>query len=235
MKNLFIITEEERKRILGLHESATKRQYLSEQWPKGQLFRKGGMEGGRTDVVDATGKQVRIASGNDFDLPIYGSQAPIGGTVKKGVADPNQRTVPTSTNQLTQKGYYLRKGDKGPLVKTIQTKLLDAGEDVALTSIFDDMTKKAVMSFQTKNNLVNPKTKQPDGIVGPKTWALLSKAKMQNMTPREAEPLKTIAPSNVPADYGKTTQGVADVNKTPVNATRGGSGMGQMYFDDLNN
>ena len=30
MKNLFIITEDEKKRILGLHEDATKRQYLKE-------------------------------------------------------------------------------------------------------------------------------------------------------------------------------------------------------------
>jgi hypothetical protein len=31
MKNLFLINEEEKDRILGLHENATKRQYLSEQ------------------------------------------------------------------------------------------------------------------------------------------------------------------------------------------------------------
>lgn len=31
MKNLFIISEEERKRILDIHESATKRQYLKEE------------------------------------------------------------------------------------------------------------------------------------------------------------------------------------------------------------
>ena len=31
MKNLFILSEEEKNRILNLHESATKRQYLSEQ------------------------------------------------------------------------------------------------------------------------------------------------------------------------------------------------------------
>jgi hypothetical protein len=31
MKNLFLINEEEKERILGLHENATKRQYLSEQ------------------------------------------------------------------------------------------------------------------------------------------------------------------------------------------------------------
>jgi hypothetical protein len=32
MKNLFIISEDERKRILGLHENATKRQYLNEEY-----------------------------------------------------------------------------------------------------------------------------------------------------------------------------------------------------------
>jgi hypothetical protein len=31
MKNLFLINEEEKNRILNLHETATKRQYLSEQ------------------------------------------------------------------------------------------------------------------------------------------------------------------------------------------------------------
>jgi hypothetical protein len=31
MKNLFIINEEEKNRILNLHETATKNQYLSEQ------------------------------------------------------------------------------------------------------------------------------------------------------------------------------------------------------------
>ena len=31
MKNLFLINEEERNRILGMHETATKKHYLSEQ------------------------------------------------------------------------------------------------------------------------------------------------------------------------------------------------------------
>ena len=31
MKNLFIISEEEKERILNIHESATKRQYLKEE------------------------------------------------------------------------------------------------------------------------------------------------------------------------------------------------------------
>ena len=34
MKNLFVITEEEKNRILGLHESATKNQYLINEQPK---------------------------------------------------------------------------------------------------------------------------------------------------------------------------------------------------------
>lgn len=33
-KNLFLITEDEKQRILGMHETATKRVYLSEQTPE---------------------------------------------------------------------------------------------------------------------------------------------------------------------------------------------------------
>jgi hypothetical protein len=52
MKNLFIINEEEKKRILNLHESASKRHYLSEQEYKSTI-------GGVTMVVDKDGKQKR--------------------------------------------------------------------------------------------------------------------------------------------------------------------------------
>jgi hypothetical protein len=36
MKNIFLINEDEKKRIINLHETATKRQYLSEQVKRGQ-------------------------------------------------------------------------------------------------------------------------------------------------------------------------------------------------------
>ena len=39
MKNLFTINEEEKNRILNLHETATKRHYLSEQQTTGYVIR----------------------------------------------------------------------------------------------------------------------------------------------------------------------------------------------------
>jgi peptidoglycan hydrolase-like protein with peptidoglycan-binding domain len=259
MKNLFIITEDEKKRILGLHEDATKRQYLSEQYnPNTEVLVVG--TGDQPSVVfnKQTKKAVRFGNptsdtkvrlSNDKNRqegetyakdPSIISQYKFAVTNKKiptdaqiatltktitntGLTNPVQkRTFPTSIEQLTQKGYYLRKGDKGPLVKTIQTKLLDAGEDVSLTSVFDDMTKKAVMSFQTKNNLISPRTKQPDGIVGPNTWGILSKVVRQDSPVKDTEPLKLISPSNVPADYGKTNQGVSNPNQTSEEYVEGG-------------
>jgi hypothetical protein len=38
MKKLYFLDEEEKNRILSIHESATKRQYLSEQWGVGQSY-----------------------------------------------------------------------------------------------------------------------------------------------------------------------------------------------------
>ena len=58
MKNLFVITEEERKRILGLHESATKRQYLGEQESAEAKYRK--------SLHPVTNEITMIAQGNRF-------------------------------------------------------------------------------------------------------------------------------------------------------------------------
>jgi len=311
MKNLFIISEEEKKRILGLHESATKRHYLSEQESEETKLRKSLnpianeitmiVPGSRFVNVDETKlintilkiPDVSTLNAVNNDLKRYyanktikysGLDAVIADSIgafdsgkerlrphlqkllgrnstqnlgtsnfkfpdlsvimanqiqqQRDTASQNtktntttqqqnkdnnttqktadtgkanldttqvkQRTFPTSIEQLSQKGYYLRKGDKGPLVKIIQTRLLDAGEDVSLTSVYDDMTKQAVMSFQTKNNLLNPKTKQPDGIVGPITWGLLSKSKMENMKTKEVTSIPTN--TNEPADNRRTPE-----------------------------
>jgi hypothetical protein len=61
----------------------------------------------------------------------------------------------------------LRRGDDGPLVRTIQQKL-----GVSPTSAhFGPRTEAAVRVFQRTHQMV------PDGIVGPKTWVALDQAK----------------------------------------------------------
>jgi peptidoglycan hydrolase-like protein with peptidoglycan-binding domain len=57
----------------------------------------------------------------------------------------------------------LRRGMKGPAVQDLQARL-----GLALTDgIFGALTEVAARDFQRRHGIV------PDGIVGPKTWALL--------------------------------------------------------------
>ena len=58
----------------------------------------------------------------------------------------------------------LKEGSSGSLVKTLQGKL-----GIAVDGDFGPATRKAVVGFQVKHDLV------ADGIVGPKTWKVLYK------------------------------------------------------------
>jgi len=60
-------------------------------------------------------------------------------------------------------GHYLKLGAKDVEVKFLQQQL-----KVAVTGVFDTNTDKAVKVLQKKHGLL------VDGIVGPKTWAVLS-------------------------------------------------------------
>lgn len=62
----------------------------------------------------------------------------------------------------------LRKGDRGDDVKLLQDRLNELGYDCGTADgVFGTLTKNAVVRFQTDHSL------NPDGIVGPKTWAAL--------------------------------------------------------------
>lgn len=63
----------------------------------------------------------------------------------------------------------IRKGDKGSDVRTCQELLNKLGYGLVADGIFGVKTETAVKDFQKKNNLTS------DGIVGPKTWAVLQK------------------------------------------------------------
>ena len=63
MKNLFLINEEERKRILGMHETATKKHYLSEQ--SLDLGQETQPEFGPKNLQDTEGTVVKKGTGGD--------------------------------------------------------------------------------------------------------------------------------------------------------------------------
>lgn len=66
----------------------------------------------------------------------------------------------------------IRRGNKGEEVRLCQTLLVNLGYDIGSTGIdgdFGNKTEAAVKKFQKANGLT------ADGIVGPKTWAALTK------------------------------------------------------------
>lgn len=67
---------------------------------------------------------------------------------------------------LEQTFQTMRPGSRGPLVKQAQALL--GMPDADQTSVFDEKTRQAVISFQRQQKL------NPDGIIGPQTWGRLS-------------------------------------------------------------
>lgn len=76
----------------------------------------------------------------------------------------------------------LNHGDKGPAVKTLQTKLNKVGYKLEVDGVFGSATDKAVEDFQRKHSLT------VDGAVGPKTAASLDEAirKLNTPTPQKS-------------------------------------------------
>jgi hypothetical protein len=64
-------------------------------------------------------------------------------------------------------GTPLRQGSQGDHVRTVQQRLKDRGKAITVDGAFGPKTHQVVIAFQMEKHL------QPDGIVGPKTWAAL--------------------------------------------------------------
>lgn len=71
---------------------------------------------------------------------------------------------PTIPNKPT-----IKAGSKGEIVKLLQDLLIIKGYVLSVDGVFGPITEKAVKSFQMANGLT------ADGIVGPLTWAALTK------------------------------------------------------------
>ena len=84
----------------------------------------------------------------------------------------------------------LRRGNTGEPVKEVQVML-----GVPVTGVFDDATDAAVRVFQRANGL------DPDGEVGPKTWAKLDE-EMRDMNPDQDRKLNDLSGQTRPLEYG---------------------------------
>ena len=157
MKNNFNISNEEKSRILNLHENRTKGLYLNEQ----QFYRKTG-ENGQPYVVDEKGNRVTPPAGIDMaELVDYSSKtagyvqnakgqisSPKGAVnaqnvVKQGVTNPNQ------------------KKQSDPKVKQIQEKLKTMGYgsylgDTGADGVLGQNTLNAILQALSKTENVKP-------------------------------------------------------------------------------
>jgi hypothetical protein len=114
---------------------------------------------GRTAELCAAHREYATPHGRkddpDFDMDIFRAAV---AAILNGEAPP----PPVIPSTDARKRPTLRRGAKGPHVATLQQKLGIVGPDT-----FGPRTEAAVRQLQRQHGVV------PDGIVGPKTWALV--------------------------------------------------------------
>jgi hypothetical protein len=176
MKNLFNISQEEQNRILYLHETATKKLYLSEQaqptgWEKFACVPK--LAKLKRGSYDANSNAYTINNVIYYNNGKKASQGTSGYTCNDLEFKSVIRVAPTTVEQITQGKGFLRRGDKGDLVKQLQ-QLLKNHPNKYFTDepngIFGPKTNDGVIKFQSEVM----KMTNPDGKVGKITWSYLN-------------------------------------------------------------
>jgi len=157
MKRLFRIDESEKNRILGMHKSASSRQYLKEQESSSEQ-----------PATDGEASSEQPATDNDATEQVAFDCQKINEVletpdVKKWVekiTGPARWTIRRGGEKLAEKDVY-----KGVIdvIKIMQCKL-----GLEPNGVFDNETDTKLKSLQSEKGL------KPDGIVGPKTWGVMS-------------------------------------------------------------
>jgi hypothetical protein len=128
MKNLFIINEDEKKRILNLHESATKRLYLSEQIPTPSKAILNALPNPFSTAKDNTNVVKPVVSANNSLT--YNQLVNQGGAfAPKDALKPatEDKTEVKSEVKSEVKKDMGQKTQKNPMVTQIQNKLIELG------------------------------------------------------------------------------------------------------------
>ncbi len=113
---------------------------------------------------------------------------------------------PTATPNLS-KDYYLRKGDSGKRVETLQRRLIELGWlDGKVTGKFDDATDAAVRAFQKKTSGL-----WEDGVAGPETLRALYSSKAARTTKAAASIGETLEFGSEGSDVKKMQQKLKDL------------------------
>lgn len=184
MKNLFIINEEEKKRILNIHESASKRHYLNEQGPPKQEdysnYYK--MAAPATTVLNALPNQFALTTPQNA-----GNVAPI-----------KDKTEVKKAPDTVQK----QKTQANPIVTQIQNKLIELGYKNYLGStgadgILGANTLKGILTAlgtsENLNKMDNMVPKQITSITEPSSQPSAELKQTTQGQPADTTPKETLA------------------------------------------
>ena len=87
----------------------------------------------------------------------------------------------------------IRYGSNGKTVKKLQTALKERGHDLTIDGRFGPQTRQAVVQYQRRNGL------RSDGVVGPRTWDVLTDSGNTEVTPMKDSGARQAARSTIPA------------------------------------
>ena len=245
MKNLFVITEEERKRILSLHENATKRQYLSEQYdPTIQVMVVG--TGTQPSVIfdKKTMKAIRLANPvNDVKVRLDNANPQNrsdGETLAKNpvvqcqfskIIAANAMITPEEINKCLNVNNSVQKKGLGD---SNQTKC-PVG-DVNAVKAFQDWLDSRVSGWLPKYpDGLKKDPKKGYGMCGPNTrkaWSEYGERYKTNPEQNVALSSKPLTPQSYEDDVvipnNTVNQGVTNPVQTKIKGTGGASGLGRM-------
>ena len=168
----------------------------------------GSIDGDFGEATDKALKAFQKANGLDPDGKV-GEQTlkklndPKAKTYKQSVATatPKATKKPTATaTPNLQKDYYLRLGDSGQRVQTLQRRLIELGWlNGKVTGAFDEATDAAVRAFQTRTAGL-----YADGVAGPQTLrALYSNNAARTKTAAASNSIETLEFGSEGADVTK--------------------------------
>jgi hypothetical protein len=165
----FLVTEEEKNRIIGLHRKLIMEQTQSEV--EGQVS------------LDFFEKSEIYKMSSETTDGGSGTSGTSGGSGTSGTSGGFQET--TLTVEDLKSGQTVSMGKKGSVVGEIQKLLIGKGyKDVSKSgepdNMFGRMTKTQVEKFQTENKNDKGEQLKKDGIVGPETINALLKVPTPN-------------------------------------------------------
>jgi len=149
-----------------------------------------------TDVYEG-GKYVRDGV---YDASVWDRQP--GVMALMGSVDGMETSDEFATPQTAEEAWqavvdghqFLRHGQRGPAVRALQEKLVEAGHRIGVDGHFGNGTRSALIAFQLAQGL------EADGRVGPKTAAVLSSPGPAEEAPAEEAPSEEAPAEEAPAE-----------------------------------